>query len=245
MPLLVFTDATVVDAQLNVLAPSLWAYQKSAPAMASRLSRVLLMNPANGCTMMINRALIDRARPIPREAVMHDAWLLLVAVAFGKADYVPRPTLRYRQHGRNEAGSRPWGPAYVVGQLRNLGAARAAIAPSAETTWGNRYPINRIAIALAPIRIRNGMAIPLRAQVIAARLRARAPVEPPAVPPVFPIAGVPRQREARIGAPCVHGTGFEDGDHRVQRGVPTVVLPRGPGAEQELFPLYAPSPDPI
>ena len=86
------------------------------------------MNPANGCTMMINRALIDRALPIPREAVMHDAWLILVAAAFGKVGFVPRPTLLYRQHGRNEAGSRAWGPAYILGQLRNLSIASDAIA---------------------------------------------------------------------------------------------------------------------
>jgi hypothetical protein len=127
-PLLVFTDATVVDAQLNVLATSLWAYQKSAPVTASHLNRVLLMNPALGCTMMVNRALLDRALPIPRDAVMHDAWLLLVAAAFGKVGHVPQSTLLYRQHGRNEAGSRAWGPAHVVEQLRGLGAAREVIA---------------------------------------------------------------------------------------------------------------------
>ena len=127
-PLMVFTDATVVDERLNILAPSMWGYQKSDPSVASHLNRALLMNPANGCTMMVNRALIDRALPIPREAVMHDAWLVLVAAAFGKVGYVPRPTLLYRQHGRNEAGSRAWGCRYIFGQLRRLGLAREVFA---------------------------------------------------------------------------------------------------------------------
>jgi glycosyltransferase involved in cell wall biosynthesis len=123
-PLLVFSDATVVDKELNVVAPSMWSYQNSDPEIVKRLNRLLLMNPANGCTMMFNRALIRRALPIPREALMHDTWLGLVASAFGKVGYLPEPTLFYRQHDKNESVTKKWGLNYVLAQLRTLGAAK-------------------------------------------------------------------------------------------------------------------------
>ena len=127
-PLMVFTDATVVDEELNVLAPSMWSYKKSSPDTVQRLNRILLMNPANGCTMMVNRALLNKALPVPREALMHDAWLVLVAAAFGKVGYVPKPTLLYRQHGKNESVTKRWGLAHMLGQLRDLRATRVYIA---------------------------------------------------------------------------------------------------------------------
>jgi len=34
-----------------------------------------------GCTAVLNRACLDAALPIPREAVLHDWWLALVAMA--------------------------------------------------------------------------------------------------------------------------------------------------------------------
>jgi glycosyltransferase involved in cell wall biosynthesis len=130
IPLMVFTDATVVDEGLNVMAPSMWAYKNSAPDIARRLNRLLLMNPANGCTMMVNRALLNRALPVPREAIMHDVWLVLVAAVFGNVGYVPNPTLFYRQHGKNESVTKQWGLAHIFRQLSNLGSVKAYIALS-------------------------------------------------------------------------------------------------------------------
>ncbi|UFS71048.1 glycosyltransferase family 2 protein [Geomonas sp. RF6] len=123
-PLLVFSDASVADADLALLAPSMWEYQHSAPEIATRMNRLLLMNPANGCTMLFNRALAEAALPVPAEALMHDSWLVLVACALGKVGYLPEPTLLYRQHGGNESVTKRWGSAYVAAQLANLGAAR-------------------------------------------------------------------------------------------------------------------------
>ena len=126
-PLLVFSDVTVVDELLNVIGASMWQYQKSDPSRGKSLNRLLLMNPANGCTMMVNRALRDNAMPVPPEAIMHDSWVALVASAIGEIGYIPTVTLLYRQHGRNESGTRRWGPAYITRQLRDLGAAMEAI----------------------------------------------------------------------------------------------------------------------
>lgn len=106
-PLLVHTDLVVVGPDLELLSPSFFAYQRLDPAWNS-LNALLTANTVTGCTAMINRALYVRARPIPREAVMHDHWLALVAAATGKIGCVEEATILYRQHGGNAIGAIPW-----------------------------------------------------------------------------------------------------------------------------------------
>lgn len=107
-PLLIHTDLIVVDAQLTVIGKSLWRYQSTAPQRMTKLNRVLMQNFATGCTVMINRALRDLAMPIPKQALMHDWWLVLVATAFGWVAAVANPTVLYRQHVRNNIGAMHW-----------------------------------------------------------------------------------------------------------------------------------------
>ncbi len=111
-PLLVFSDAQVVDAELAMLNPSLWAQQFADPVWIERLQRILSQNVVAGCTALINRPLAELAVRMPQEAVMHDWWIALLACAFGGAAWVRKPTVQYRQHERNvvgaEAADRRW-----------------------------------------------------------------------------------------------------------------------------------------
>jgi hypothetical protein len=113
-PILVHSDLAVCDANIKLIAPSFWKFQRLNPQVAA-FSRLLVQNNVTGCTVLINRALADLAFPVPREAVMHDWWLALVASAAGKIGFVPKPLVRYRQHGANQIGA-------VSGSL--LGAIR-------------------------------------------------------------------------------------------------------------------------
>jgi glycosyltransferase involved in cell wall biosynthesis len=119
-PLLVHTDAKVVDRNLNVISRSLWSYQKNDPKKGGTLTRLLLQNVVTGCTVMINNALRDMTVPIPSEAVMHDWWLALVASAFGRISAVSEPTLLYRQHERNDMGAKGWNVIAAACQLSDL-----------------------------------------------------------------------------------------------------------------------------
>ncbi|HAS3560815.1 TPA: glycosyltransferase family 2 protein [Vibrio cholerae] len=105
-PLLVFTDLKVVDHNLNTMSNSFFKYQSLSPDWSDKLSQLVVQNVAPGCTMMVNRALLDLASPIPREAIMHDWWLMLVAKAFGKIAYLDEPTILYRQHENNQVGAK-------------------------------------------------------------------------------------------------------------------------------------------
>jgi len=108
MPLLVHTDLTVVDENLAAVSDSFWKYQKLDPDKGKSFSRTLVYNVMTGCTAMINRRLRDLAVPIPGEAVMYDWWLVLVASAFGRIGVITRPTVLYRQHGKNVVGAKYW-----------------------------------------------------------------------------------------------------------------------------------------
>ncbi len=106
-PLLVHSDVKVANHDLSVRHESLWRYQGIAPAGGATLNRLLIENKVTGCTMMLNRALVEIARPIPRQAgqaVMHDWWIALVTAAFGHIGRVDQPLMLYRQHGGNELG---------------------------------------------------------------------------------------------------------------------------------------------
>ena len=132
LPCLVHSDLVVVDERLNPIAQSFVKYQRMDPQQCSPLS-LLSMNEVTGCTMLVNRALLQMAVPVRREAVMHDWWCALLSGS-GRRHFVPEPLILYRQHGANQLGAksrslatrlrRVWshGPA-LVRRVRALGDA--------------------------------------------------------------------------------------------------------------------------
>jgi GT2 family glycosyltransferase len=107
-PLLVHTDLEVAGRDLETIHPSFLKYQGLRHEAAEPLRTLCVQNFATGCTMLANRALIERALPIPEEAVMHDWWLAIVAAATGKLLFLPEATVRYRQHGGNRLGAQSY-----------------------------------------------------------------------------------------------------------------------------------------
>ena len=105
-PLLVHTDLKVIDSAGIIIAPSFMKLRKLKPAQDDPLKILCAQNFVTGCTVLINRPLIDAAIPIPESAMMHDWWLALVAAARGKIIYEPQATVLYRQHEKNVIGSR-------------------------------------------------------------------------------------------------------------------------------------------
>lgn len=103
-PLLVHTDLKVVDEKLNLIAESMLNFQ-NLDSTRNEFNNLLAQNIVTGCSMMINRSLLNKVRKIPEEAIMHDWWLALIASAFGKIGFVEEPTILYRQHSSNEVGA--------------------------------------------------------------------------------------------------------------------------------------------
>ncbi len=113
LPLLVFTDKLVADENMHVLSKSFLKYQNLNPLKTS-LNYLLVQNIPSACTMLINRALADLARPVPDTAIMHDHWLALTAAAFGRIIYLGIPTMMYRQHSNNVLGASQYGIKYLM-----------------------------------------------------------------------------------------------------------------------------------
>ena len=105
MPLMTFSDLRVVDEALKTVSESMWAYAEIEPKSALRLERLLGQSVVTGCTMTINRPLLELARRMPEEATMHDRWIALLAAAMGKTAMVREAMVLYRQHGGNVVGA--------------------------------------------------------------------------------------------------------------------------------------------
>lgn len=124
IPVLVHTDLVVTDSRLKVISDSFFDYQRIFPEGLS-LNRLLVQNYVTGCTVMINRALKNRALPIPKGAAMHDWWLALSAAAFGRIATVKEQTIYYRQHGSNQVGAKPGrGLSFLAHKVKSLATIR-------------------------------------------------------------------------------------------------------------------------
>lgn len=129
VPALVFTDLSVADEQGRVLHRRMSEFQ-SLPPEGAAFPRLLMQNVVTGCTVMINRALRDKALlPIPAEGViMHDWFLALTAARFGVIGFVDAPTMLYRQHGGNVVGAKNVRSAeYILSRLAS-GKIRTSLA---------------------------------------------------------------------------------------------------------------------
>lgn len=122
VPLLVHGDLSVTDKEGGILHKSMAEYQKIA-VHDNRFSHYLVENNITGNTVMINKAFLGFLDDVPKECVMHDWWLGLLASCFGRISYIDRPLVLYRQHGDNQMGSRNGKEQYAE-RIRNQDAVR-------------------------------------------------------------------------------------------------------------------------
>ncbi len=119
-PVLVHTDLEVVDQNLNSLGPSFVRY-RALDAHITAINRLLVQNNVTGCTMMVNRPLLEKALKLSdiSAIAMHDWWFSLVASLFGEISFVDRATIKYRQHGDNVVGATKVNtPSFILQRLK-------------------------------------------------------------------------------------------------------------------------------
>jgi glycosyltransferase involved in cell wall biosynthesis len=126
-PIAVFTDAVVVDQELNTINASFFCSGHLNP-WRTDLARILMENKLIGCTIMVNAALrrILQSCPLPTQARYHDWWLALIASAFGKVCFIKEGTLLYRQHDGNVVGERGF-LAYMKNRMTSLEKQKQAL----------------------------------------------------------------------------------------------------------------------
>lgn len=103
VPILVYTDAMNYD---NKTGTELGRFHHSSHLNVKKVDtpHIFMENKCIGCTIMVNRSLVNYVDRTPKEIRVHDWWLALIASHFGKIVYVDEATLRYRQHGGNMIG---------------------------------------------------------------------------------------------------------------------------------------------
>lgn len=100
VPALVFSKVTEFS---NSGTSSEWPTLDQSP----QLSTWLTENFARGCTIVMNRELIDLIRKSDfNQIYMHDWWSVLVAKTCGILEFLPYPTIEYRIHDGNVVGAK-------------------------------------------------------------------------------------------------------------------------------------------
>lgn len=105
-PLMVFSDRRI----LNIADPASelhWApLEGLSLEVGQSFKQTLFMNAVPGCTILMNRALVDLVGRIPQQAKTHDHWITLVATQFGHVGLMKEPLVRWRKHETNVTGIR-------------------------------------------------------------------------------------------------------------------------------------------
>jgi glycosyltransferase involved in cell wall biosynthesis len=128
---LIFSDATLIDAQGKVLQSSLFKGLKVTRreidfAENGKLFEVLIKrNIVTGATAALSRSLFEIAAPFPK-SWLHDEWLAIIAAANGQGRLVRDKSIGYRQHDANVIGLKRRTFNYWLGYLFASRAGRFA-----------------------------------------------------------------------------------------------------------------------
>ncbi|HID4611824.1 TPA: glycosyltransferase family 2 protein [Pluralibacter gergoviae] len=108
VPTLIYTDMSMVDSKGEQISPSFYQTTLLDPEYNQELKYLTWRCTAYGCTMLLDRDLLDIALPLPssQEITMHDNWLMLCAVSRGNTYYMDYCSVQYRQHSNNHTGGK-------------------------------------------------------------------------------------------------------------------------------------------
>ncbi|MGL5648732.1 MAG: glycosyltransferase family 2 protein [Clostridium sp.] len=118
-PTLIHTDLKVVDKSLNIIANSFWKFQNLNPNRKT-YNYLIVQNNITGCTMMLNRKLVNLSKGDFPNGTMHDWIISIIASISGKIAYVSEQTVLYRQHPFNQIGATKISISYIKLKIKNL-----------------------------------------------------------------------------------------------------------------------------
>lgn len=120
-PIIVHTDLTVVDENLEVINNSFMQMSRINPDLLKKFNQQAGHNLVTGCTMMLNRASALSVERINDTVLMHDAWVLLCTLKNGGiVQEIMEPTILYRQHGNNTLGAHDISSNYILKRLTSF-----------------------------------------------------------------------------------------------------------------------------
>lgn len=99
-----FSDLTLVNESLKVISKSFYKSRAIEPTKNSDCSDLIWQCSVYGCSVIMNRKLLDKCLPVPQGITMHDNWLALNAATESGLFFYDRQTILYRQHDNNVIG---------------------------------------------------------------------------------------------------------------------------------------------
>ncbi|MBX3099102.1 MAG: glycosyltransferase family 2 protein [Salinibacterium sp.] len=120
--LLVHSDATLVDGDLNPLRHSLLESLEATTKERRELvdgqsfRTFLRRNLVTGATVVFRRELLEKAVPFSPRWI-HDEWLAIIAACLDSTLLIDDELIDYRQHGKNQIGAEKPTFAYKLGKL--------------------------------------------------------------------------------------------------------------------------------
>ncbi|WP_241570078.1 glycosyltransferase family 2 protein [Rosenbergiella collisarenosi] len=103
IPLLVFSDLDIVDANLNTMHSSFFK-ASIKNSSCKKPQDFMINNHVPGCAMMFNHKSKSYFEPIPESTRMHDWWIIFIISLYGQIDFEEMPLIKYRQHDNNTIG---------------------------------------------------------------------------------------------------------------------------------------------
>lgn len=105
-PTLIHSDLNVVDERLSTINTSFFKMQKINHESDDPLGVLLVQNFVTGCTMLLNRPLLNFCLPVSKKAIMHDWWIAIIAATVGNIEFIHGDFIKYRQHENNTLGAK-------------------------------------------------------------------------------------------------------------------------------------------
>lgn len=109
---LVFSDAEVVDEDLNLLNRRMWdevnfdEYKRKLVRHGRAFEVLVTGWTVTGATMAFRSQFVNLTLPIPDDiAMIHDGWIALTVASVADVVIIDQPLIKYRQHARQQIGA--------------------------------------------------------------------------------------------------------------------------------------------
>ena len=94
---LVVSDCEVIDDNGAIIHESFYKIMNSGKGLLKNYIR----NTYLGCCVAMNRKILEKAIPFPRNIPMHDIWIGIIGEIYGKTLFHDEKLVKYRRHCRN------------------------------------------------------------------------------------------------------------------------------------------------
>lgn len=103
LPIIVHTDLTISDKNLNILSNSYWESVNTDPEKFKTFNKSGICSCVSGATMLFNQSAKEISFPVSKFAPFFDQWMALKVVKTGLILTIHQSTMSYRQIGTNLA----------------------------------------------------------------------------------------------------------------------------------------------